>query len=195
MAEAIELYKADGTTAGIFYCSECRIVYASKEQADCCHGEHLCACGKKVTKGHFQHMCEECARKDWHDKEEAKEAERFEKATKIKASDYAGDHVMCGDKFYDSVEDAVDQFLEGQEPDYVWACQDSHLPKVDLEDVTCNLLDNMWDDADTSDLNGIEELETALGAFNKANESISLWELDYSTAILVEKRKESDESV
>ena len=67
----------------------------------------------------------------------------------------------------------------------MWACQDSHLPKVDLADVTCNLLDNMWDDADTSDLNGIEELEAALKAFNEANESVQMWEVDYSTAILV----------
>jgi len=186
MSEAIELYKADGKPAGVFYCSQCRIVYTTKEQAEWCHGERLCVCGNKVTKGHFQHMCEGCSRKDWHDKEEAKEAERFEKATKIKASDYAGEHVFCGDQYYDSVEDAVDQFLEGQEPEYVWACQDSHLPNVDLEDVTCNLLDNMWDDADTSDLNGIEELEAALKAFNEANESVQMWEVDYSTAILVQ---------
>jgi len=52
--------------------------------------------------------------------------------------------------------------------------------------VTCNLLDNMWDDADTSDLNGVEELEAALKAFNEANESVQMWEVDYSTAIMVQ---------
>ena len=191
---AIELYKKqdDGTMSptGIFYCSECRIVHSSKDQAEWCHGEHKCACGASVTKGHFQHMCEDCARKDWKAKDEAQEAERFEKATKIKSSEYTGDHVMCGDKFYYSVMDAIDQYLDGQEPEYVWACKEHGLPKVDLEDVTCNILDNMWEDADESDLNGIEELQAALDAFNKANESIQLWEPDYSIAILVETEQD-----
>jgi hypothetical protein len=186
MSNAVRLYKPDGTSAGVFMCSVCRRVHATEDQADWCHGERLCACGKKIQQGYFQSKCNECQGKEWREKEAAKEAERFEKATKIKASDYAGEHVFCGDQYYDSVGDAVDQFLEGQEPEYVWACQDSHLPKVDLEDITCNLLDNMWDDADTSDLNGIEELEAALKAFNEANESVQMWEVDYSTAILVQ---------
>ena len=32
----------------------------------------------------------------------------------------------------------------------------------------------------------IEELEAALKAFNEANESVQMWEVDYSTAILVQ---------
>ena len=31
---AIELHKADGTTAGIFYCSQCRIVRNTQEETD-----------------------------------------------------------------------------------------------------------------------------------------------------------------
>ena len=187
MSEAIELYKADGKTAGIFYCSECRVVYRTEDEAKWCHGERLCACGEKITQGYYQRTCGACDTKAFREKEAAKEAERFEKARKIKESEYTGEHVMCGDSFYDSVEDSIDQFLEGQEPEYVWACKEHGIPKVDLEDITSNMLDNMWDDADTSDLNGLEEMEAALDAFNKANESIQMWEPDYSTAILVEK--------
>lgn len=189
MGEAIELYKADGTATGIFYCSECRIVHASKEQAEWCHGEHLCACGKKITQGYFQRTCSECAGKEWRAKEAAKEAERFEKATKIAESEYDGDHVMDGDSYYESVDDAIDQYEEGQEPEYVWACKTHGIPMVDMGTVTCNILDNMWEDADESDLNGIEELQAALDAFNEANKSIQLWEPDYSTAILVERER------
>jgi hypothetical protein len=32
VSEAIELYKQDGSTAGIFYCSECRVVYRTKDE-------------------------------------------------------------------------------------------------------------------------------------------------------------------
>ncbi len=187
MSEAIELYKQDGTAVGIFFCSQCRVVHPTKEQAEWCHGERLCACGEKITQGYYQRTCGACDTKAFREKEAAKEAARFEQAKKIKQSEYAGEHVMCGDSFYESVEEAIDQFLEGQEPEYVWACKEHGLPKVDLEDVTTNLIDNMWEDADTSDLEGVVELQDALDAFNKANESIQMWEPDYSTAILVEK--------
>lgn len=191
MSEAIELYKKheDGTMegCGIFYCSECRIVYSHKEDAEWCHGERLCSCGNKIPKYQHGRICNECQSKEWRERERKKEEKRFEAATKIKESDYTGDHVMDGDNFYESVEDAIDQYLEGQEPEYVWACKTHGVPTADVETVTCNILDNMWEDAEESDLNGIEELSAALDAFNKANESIQLWEPDYSTAILVEK--------
>jgi hypothetical protein len=185
---AVELYKADGTTAGIFFCSQCRIVHRSQEEAEWCHGEKLCSCGKKITQGYYQRKCNECDSKEWKEKERKKESERFEAATKITEAEYKGEHVYCGDKYYDSVEDAIDQYLEGQEPEYVWACIDKSLPSVDVEDVTSNLLDNMWDDADVSDLYGVDELEAALKAFNEANKGIQLWEPDYNVAILVEPR-------
>ena len=193
MAEAIELFKQDGTAAGIFFCSQCRIVYASKEQAQWCHGERICGCGAKITQGYYQRKCGECDTKEFRAKQAAKESERFENAAKIKAADYTGEHVYCGDQFYDSVDDTIDQYLEGHEPEYVWACTTHGLPAVDLEDVTTNLLESMWEDADTSDLNGLEELEVALIAFNKANESIRLWEPDYSTAILISPTPQAKE--
>jgi hypothetical protein len=191
MSEAIELYKkteeGNFDPSGVFYCSECRVVYRAKDEAEWCHGERLCACGKKVTQGYFQRTCSECESKEWRDKQTAKEAERFEKAKKIKASEYTGDHVYLGDSYYDSVEEAIDEFLEGQEPEYVWACTDHGIQKASLEDLTQNIVENMWEDADTNDLNGLEELQAAIDAFNKANESIQMWEPDFTTAILVEK--------
>ena len=181
---AIELFKQDGTAAGIFYCSVCRIVHHTKEEAEFCHGERICACGKKIESIHSrQSKCGDCDHADWKEKERQKEADRFEKATKITKDKYTGDHVYCGDQYYESVDDAIDQFLEGQEPEYVWACHTHGIPTIDLDDCTTNIIDNMWDDANYDDLNGVEELEAALAAFNKANESIQLWEPDYSTAI------------
>jgi hypothetical protein len=189
---AIELFKADGKSAEVFYCSQCRIVHRTQEEAEFCHGERICACGKKIESIHSRQIkCSDCDGLEWKEKERKREAERFEAAIKIKAADYSGEHVYCGDSYYDSVDEAIDQFLEGQEPDYIWACQDKSLPTVDLEDITCNLIDNMWEDADTSDLNGIDELEAALTAFNEANKSIRMWEPDYSTAILIEKQVEA----
>lgn len=184
MSEAVELFKQDGTTAGIFYCSQCRIVHRDKEEAIWCHGERLCSCGKKITQGYFQRECSDCDYKTRKSEENAKEVARFEKAAKIRASEYAGEMVYCADHYYESVEDAIDQYIEGQHPEYVWACRDEGVRKIDLDDATCNVVENMWEDAELSDLNGIEELETALNAFNEANAGIKVWYPDYSTAIL-----------
>ena len=89
------------------------------------------------------------------------------------------------------IDGRVDQFLEGQEPEYVWACKDVGVRKVSTDWIYENLLDGMWEDADEGDLNGREELEAAIAAFNKANESISVYEPDYTTAILVGSRVSS----
>ncbi len=179
---AIELFKQDGTTAGVFYCSECRRVYSTEKDAKWCHGDRICSCGKKIN-NNYRHECDECDIVEAQERSRKQESDRFEKAKKITEAEYTGDHVYCGYQYYESVEDAMDQFLEGQEPEYVWACRTHGIPKIDLEDCTTNIMDNMWDDADYDDLNGVEELEAALAAFNKANESIQMWEPDYTTAI------------
>jgi hypothetical protein len=46
----------------------------------------------------------------------------------------------------------------------------------------------MWEDAELGDLNGVDELQAAIDAFNKANRPVVCWMVDYSTAILIEPR-------
>ena len=185
---AIELYKQDGSASGVFFCESCRIVYANIDDAEWCHGERLCACGKKITQGYRIKTCSDCESKVWKEKEHQKEAALFEAAKKIPASEYSGGMVYGhDDHYYESVEEAIDQYLEGQEPEYVWACKDTGVVKASTESLCENMLENMWEDADVSDLNGVDELEAAVTAFNEANKSISVWHPDYSTAILVGK--------
>ena len=191
MSEAIELYKKleDGSVAptGIFYCSECRVVFKTKEEAENCHGERLCACGKKIER-RFYGECDDCRWKIEKEKAVARERERFEKATKITATEYKGEKIFADDEYYDEIECYLDAFEEGQEPEYVWACKDIGVPLASTESLYENLLEGMWDDADVNDLNGVDELEAAVKAFNEANRDIHVYEPDYSTAILVEKR-------
>jgi hypothetical protein len=197
MAEAVELYKKDGTTAGVFFCSECRCVYVNKEMADWCHGDRLCACGKKIERGYRTEKCDKCRSDEMQAKEASKEAARFDKAKKITEAEYKEGMLYDGDRYFNDVEDAVEHYEcnDSAPPEYLWACKRAELPTASAESIYENLLEAMWDDADTSDLYGVKELEAAVTAFNKENRSIQLWEPDYSTAILVEKRKESDEPV
>ncbi|HZP06812.1 MAG TPA: hypothetical protein VFB43_18070 [Terracidiphilus sp.] len=187
MSEAIELYKKDGSAAGVFYCSECRAVFGNEAQAQKCHGELICECGKKVERT-YDTKCLDCRDAEWRERERIKEAERFEKATKILPSEYKGGMVYGrDDRYYEDVESAIDDYLEGQEPEYIWACKDVGVVKATTESLYENMLEHMWEDADVNDLNGVDELEAAVAAFNIANESISVWQPDYSTAILIEK--------
>lgn len=186
MSEAIELYKQDGTAAGVFYCSECRAVFPNQNQAQACHGERICECGKKIEQ-RYRDRCNECDSREWRAKCAEKELERYEKAEKIPWSAYKRGMIYDGDNYYEDLEDVLDKYEEGQEPEYVWACKDIGVRKLHVEDVLENILEGMWEDADGGDLNGVVELDTAIREFNEANESISVWEVDYSTAILVEK--------
>lgn len=189
MSEAIELYKqqdGDFKATGVFYCSECRAVFPNRDQAQGCHGERICECGQPI-KSRYQQTCDDCWRKDSLAKEAKKEAERFEKATKISAADYKGEMVFLDDEYFNDVADAIDDYEEGQEPEYVWACKDVGVPRATAENIYENLLENMWEDADASDLNGVVELEAAIEAFNEANKSTPVYYPDYSTAILVSR--------
>jgi hypothetical protein len=183
MSSAIGLYKQDGTAACAFYCSECRAIFQTEEEAANCHSERLCACGGKLER--FYATCASCRDKEWREKEAVKERERFAAAAKITEAEYGEGMVYHADNYYESVEDAIDGYLEGQEPEYVWACKDIGVIGATTESLYENMLDNMWDDADVYDLNGVNELEAAVTAFNEANKNISVWEPDYSTAILV----------
>jgi len=183
MSVAIELYKQDGTATGIFYCSECRAIFPNQEQAQGCHGERICGCGGKIER--YYGECFACRDKRWKEEQDVKERERFEKAYKVSYADYKGGMIYHGDHYFDDLEALEDHLFDLPLPEYVWACKDVGVPKANSDSIVENLLENMWEDADHNDLNGLEALDAAIEAFNAANESINVWQPDYSTAILL----------
>ena len=117
----------------------------------------------------------------------ALEAERFKKAQKVAERDYEGGYVYSGDTYYSSIE-ALRDWHDADEaaPHYVWACKGVAIPKASIEDVIDNILDNMWEGSNPSDLSGVDELEAAIEAFNEANRDVAVYGLDYSIAILLD---------
>ena len=184
MSEAVELYRknedAKMVPSGVFYCSECCSVFANEDRAKECHGERICSCGNRIE--HYYSQCQECTNKRFLAEQKDEEKKRFAEAKKINAAEYSGGKVFCGDKYYDSAEDVVNDYPVP--PAYVWACTDRGVPQATTQWITENIIDEMWEDADESDLNGMEELQLAIAAFNEANKSVSVWEPDYGTAIL-----------
>ena len=76
MGNAIELYHADGKSAGVYYCEKCRRVSQKKEHAEkCCKPTKCRYCGKD-SGGKDCLACPACERKN----EAIREAARFEKA-------------------------------------------------------------------------------------------------------------------
>jgi hypothetical protein len=171
MSEAIELYKQDGTAAGVFFCSECRAVFPNQGQAQGCHGERLCTCGKKIER-RFYAKCDACSSVEWQERRTAEERARFDAAKKIAYADYGDGMIYDGDKYFDDVEALKDHYFDSPVPAYVWACKDVGIPKLQLDDVIEPLFDGMWEEADANDLHGTVDLD--------------LWEPDYSTVILLE---------
>jgi len=187
---AVELYKQDGKKAGVFFCSECRTVFATEYGATACHGDIFCACGEKI-KERFRSVCSACSSKAWRAEEAQREAKRFEDAAKVKEAEYSGDMVSDGDRFYDSVEEAIDQDVEGQEPEYLWGVKDVGLPMVNSDNIVDHLLENMWEDAGRDDLVGLDELDAAIAQFNQANKAVRVYVVDYGIAVLLSKREAS----
>jgi hypothetical protein len=194
MTEAIELYKKDGSSTGVFYCSECGVLHRTEENAKYCHGVRTCECGKPAEA--YRTTCAECTTKQFNEESERRERARFEKATKVPASEYKGEWVFSEDhdRFFDSVESLMEHIEDDSEegeavPEYVWACNNIGVRKATLQDITESIVENMWEDAEEGDLNGIAELEAAINAFNEANKTVNLWEADYSLAVLIENSK------
>ena len=186
---AIELFHHDGRTAGIWYCGTCRVVHASQQSAEECHGDGKCACGNPLESP-YRNTCQDCDNKAWQERMTREEFARYEKAAKVSESDWKGDQVFFGDKYYEDVDEAVESAESdgGSTPKYVWATKNVGVNKADISDLLERIIEEMWEDADYSDLNGVEELEASIDAFNKANESVVVWMVEYSTAILVAPR-------
>ena len=196
---AIELFHADGKPSGIWYCSECRTVHTNQRTAQSCHGVTSCdGCGKELGKRqpYYRTHCHECDRRIWREKQAAEEFQKYTAAVKIKASDYTGPQVFFNDHYYETVEDAIDGC--DAPPEYIWSAKDIGLNKATIEDCVDRILEEAWEDADIDDLNGTEQLQNAIDAFNEANSSISVYMVDYNEAIvldddvLAEWKKESE---
>jgi hypothetical protein len=192
---AVELFLQDGRGAGVWYCSECRVVHLREQEATACHGQLICkteGCGKEVSP-HRRHvgLCDDCENKAWREKCAKEGLERYQIAEKVAESDYAGPVYAdgIGSEWFESLEDFRECYADEdkQNLEYVWSAKDVGVIGATSEDVTERLLDEMWEGADESDLNGVPELEAAITAFNKANEAVTVWHVDYSKAIILTK--------
>jgi len=123
-----------------------------------------------------------------------RDAQRLEKADKILWSLWDG-WVTDDDRYWESVGEYLDEVSEGDDPltddnaqvAYLWAARPQVvIHDLDASDVVEHLVcDRGWEDMGIDDLNGVKELQSALDAFVKANETVVSYTPDYTKAIIL----------
>lgn len=127
---AQELFLKNGQSAKVWFCEKCRYVALHKELAEnCCEQRKCSECGK-VCEQKYYTLCNVCLEKD----RQKKETERFDKAEKISAKNYAG-KIIDGETVYDCLDDYLDNFTPEEYPDYVYATKEIPFPKLDAYDL------------------------------------------------------------
>lgn len=194
---AKELYHADGTATGIFYCAQCRIVARSQHLAEeCCKARVCPSCGGEVEPKSFYNKCDPCIRREREDRE----LEKLHKAEKVTQwdgwvyRDGFGSMAGGGEGFAEDIASMLEWCdEEGCEyPDYVWTCAAIPFAQVSINDILERIVENGYEDFNCDDLEGVKALEAAIEIFNEANKAVVKYEPDYTRAVIVEAKKEKD---
>lgn len=188
---AQELYHHDGKPASVSYCSACRRVHRTKDQADeCCTPQKCQYCGLETGRPHYT-ACNSCDQIN----RSKKEADRFDKAEK--KTEWDGWVYLEGtgkEGYSESIADFWENWESDHDegdakPTYVWACAEIHFAVAEIHHITDYITDQAYDDFDSNDLNGIPDLEAALAKFNEANKDLVSYLPDYSVAVLLSSQQ------
>jgi hypothetical protein len=116
---------------------------------------------------------------------------RFDKAEKVKWSDWKGEQFFDGNEFFIELEDFFDGMIEAHGfqydlwQDYVWATKESPvISKKEAYRVYESDFDDLSEEYDWP-IKGVENLQEALDSFVEENSGTTAYHPDYSTAILL----------
>lgn len=155
------------------FCTGCRTVKPSKADAEACAScaEWQCeVCGAKAF-APYQRFCSPCLAK----RRGQQEQEKLEQAERIPLGEYPDDYgVVWEGDYHSSVEMLLDHCeCEGIEPPkLVWATSPIQFA-LNADDTIEEAFENWaegWDDAERGIIEGRDEFDKAVEAFNKANE-------------------------
>ena len=185
---ATELFHKDGKATGVFYCTSCRIVSRTQEQAEeCCKPRKCSNCKCELPKETYYTGCSDCRVK----REAAKEKERFERAEKVSAKEWGGwvylEDVGDNNGYFDSVGELLAHFEEeGLElPDYCYVAEPKQWVQAEVYQITQSIEGDAPEDFDFRSLAGLKELKEALEKFNEANANELIWWPNYKKAVLL----------
>jgi len=188
--KATELFHANGKTAGVWYCSECRIVRKTQQEAEECCKPKICTRCKTAECQEYRTVCKLC--NDIIDRE--REEERFAKAEKVTEWNgpvYSDSHDIGNEGYAENIEEALD-WLEcmsedGKIPEYVWTCNERPICHLNFDSIIESSTSEAYEGWETENLNGLEELEAAIEKFNELNKDDVCWLPNYKKALLIKK--------
>ena len=135
-------------------CSKCRTLHGTRTDrtpqaaAEKCCRPYICTggCGTELPHDKYRTRCDKCCQKDT----EAKEQKAFDKATKLKPSEYDGPVFDRHDNFYMSLDDFFDAYHDDEEyrkyGTYLWCAKEIKFEPC-VENMIENALDNHHEDA------------------------------------------------
>lgn len=199
---ATELFHQDGKSTGIFYCAKCRNVARTQAEAEKCCAPTFCAdCGKETER----RSCDRCNNcyPAYRQKEDAKRrAKHLAGAALVK--DYAGavfwdgtpgdvarasSYFSSGDNdgFFIDMDDLLNAIEEADEPvdrpEFVFCCTERPF-HLNLSSAIESACDDMHEGA-MDDIDGVEELQVAVDAFNERNKGVVSYGPDFSRKVRV----------
>lgn len=181
--KAEELFKGSGESIGLFVCGECRGLYRNKKEAEACCERGCCTrCGKPNDQAIWT-RCSACRLAV----AQALTAERFAKAEKIPAAEFDGWVTDGGYGYWETVDDYLEDCDTDNEPyaAYLWACTAVPFVRINVDGLIEDIERNGYEDFSGPDLNGVDELEEAIAAFELRNKDTVRYECDYSRAIIL----------
>lgn len=180
---AQELLRADGTPVGVYCCSRCNRIDASKERVERCCQPPVCnTCGAPCNNW-LSRLCDSCVTKVAREREAA----RFAEAEKIPIEDYQGVVMDLTDEYWGSVAEYFeDRDNEGKPYDeYLWTCKASPFVKINLDEAVVKMFYMGYEGFDLDDLVGLEEVTEAINVFMAANASLVRYDKDFSRAVVI----------
>jgi len=172
------LFKADGSSAEVWYCGECKIVRKTEKEAEECCKKHNCRiCGSPVDTLH-RIVHPECKRQ-----------ETIEKAQKLESWDGWVYWEGIEGEYFDSIDDLLEAFEDNHchdIPEFVFTCKPIHFRAPDVEDLIAGCLDGHYEDAyDAINKASYRQLSEALSKFEKDNSHIVSYEPDFTKMVRV----------
>lgn len=189
--KVIELYSKDGKSTEIYYCSACKCVHRTKEEADCCCRCNMC---KKELRAGYKIHCESCS-KIYNEEQDRllqeKEKAVFDKATE--ATDF--EYVWHNESIYEDLESIIDdcESVGLEPPEFVFAMKKVFFDGFSLYTNTERYDENvMCEDLEVEKLLvGVDELKKAFDDFNQKNKNTCVfWEADRTKKVRVIEKKD-----
>lgn len=193
----------------MWLCAECSKVYSYENDANSCCKPVLCEnCGTDAnvrknihTKDGNRTLCKTCQDEIWEAARKEKEYKKFEKATKIRASEYKEDYFFCDDLCdglctFDDLDDYIGEYTEdhGKAPEpHLYAALECR-PNVTVDDIDNFVIEQIQSQAEYC----VEDIcENAPKMPDKLKEELQKWldeiskkvvwyEEDSSTAIILD---------